>query len=511
MECRQLPSVKQSNSPRTSLERFRVGINLTLALACVVGGAVVLTALVVTRPSPSQRRTTALPLSVAVETVLPCVETTPVVGYGTVGPKHEVDIIPQVSGKLVYVHEDLAVGKTIAAGETLFEIECTLYTSRVAQAEAEKRRLEAVDRRYDVDAAILDERVGHAERLLAIAEEQYRTTVALHADEENPAATALEVSADEERFLRQKDALAELRSRREMIPHLRAETQALLDAAEARLERARVELAHTKIVCPFDARVESVSAYTAQVVTAFFAIARLTSLEAFEISVGIDPRELAWLAEGAHPDTLTQEAHEPSAEVVVRSTVRGVEFEWRGYVTRFERMDEGTRTARMVVEVQQADLVARGAAERPGGTLSLGMFCRTELPARPLAGALLVPRRAIYENLLVYVFEPDEESAQPSTGHLGQRLVPLLRSVDDSVLVDYEGRRGTEVCELQAGEQVVVSPLLKPVVGMRLRARDVQVARVEPQRVRCGPSEASQPPALLRPLLASAEVLTGTR
>ena len=341
---RQLPSVKPSNSPSTSLERVRVGVNLTLALACVVGGAVVLTALVATRPAPPQRQTAARPLAVAVETVVPCVETSPVVGYGTVRPKHEVDIIPQVSGKLVFAHDDLAVGKTIAAGETLFEIDQALYQSRVAQAEAEKRRLEAVRARYDVDAATLDERVIHAERLLALAQEQYGITQALYADEENAAATALEVSADEQRLIKQQDALAELRSRREMIPHLKAENEAMLEAAEAQLERARLELAHTKIVCPFDARVESVSVYTSQVVTAFFAIARLTSLEAFEISVGIDPRELTWLAQAAQPDTLTQEAHQPSAEVVVRSTVRGVEFEWRGYVSRFERMDESTRT-----------------------------------------------------------------------------------------------------------------------------------------------------------------------
>ena len=476
----------------------------------MVGGAVVLTALVATRPAPPRRQAGVAPLAVAVEAVVPCVEESPVVGYGTVRPKHEVDIVPQVSGKLVYVHEDLAVGKTIAAGETLFAIDPALYTSRVAQAEAEKRRLEAVHARYEVDAANLDTRIAHAERLLALVEEQYRTTKALYADEENAAATALEVSADEQRLIKQQDAVAELRSRREMIPHLKAENEALLEGAEAQLERARLELAHTEIVCPFDARVESVSAYTSQVVTAFFAIARLTSLEAFEISVGIDPRELTWLAEGAHPDALTQEAHQPCAEVVVRSTVRGVEFEWRGYVARFERMDESTRTARMVVEVQQADLVARNSDERPGGALSLGMFCRTELPARPLVGALLVPRHAIYENTWVYVFEPDDVMKEQGTGHLGRRLVPLLRSVGGAVLVDYEGRMGAEVCELQPGEQVVVSPLLKPVVGMPLRTREVQVARIEPQRL-LPPTDPTEAPALSRPLLASAEVLTGTR
>ena len=52
----------------------------------------------------------------------------------------------------------------------------------------------------------------------------------------------------------------------------------------------------------------------------------------------------------------------------------------------------------------------------------------------------------------------------------------MLRSVGDSVLVDYAGREGTELCELGPGERVVVSTLVKPVVGMRVRLRDEQVA-----------------------------------
>ena len=159
----------------------------------------------------------------------------------------------------------------------------------------------------------------------------------------------------------------------------------------------------------------------------------------------------------------------------VQWSVHGQEFAWEGRVTRFERVDEATRTARMVVEVRQVDMVATvtsGSSDVPQ-RLSIGMYCKTELPAEPLPDALMVPRHAIYDSRWVYVLEPDVGS-DGTIGRLGRREVPLLRSLGDSVLVDYRGRDVAQVCELAAGDRVIVSPLTKPVVGMKVRLRSDQ-------------------------------------
>jgi hypothetical protein len=131
----------------------------------------------------------------------------------------------------------------------------------------------------------------------------------------------------------------------------------------------------------------------------------------------------------------------------------------------------------MVVEVRQVDMVATVTSGRTDAPprLSIGMYCKTELPAEPLADALLVPRHAVYDSRWVYVFEPDADS-NGTTGRLGRREVPLLRSLGDTVLVDYRGRDTTQVCELTAGDQLIVSPLIKPVVGMKVRVREEQIA-----------------------------------
>jgi multidrug efflux pump subunit AcrA (membrane-fusion protein) len=299
-----------------------------------------------------------------------------------------------------------------------------------------------------------------------------------------------------QKYLRQKDAVVELKSRRSVMPHVRVETEAQLDAAQARLTQARYDLENTKIQCPFDARVEMVGAYKSQVVTAFFSIATLTDMEAFEISVGIDPRELRWLDETIRPSALGGPETADGPNVEVRWSLHGQEFVWNGRVTRFERVDEATRTARMVVEVRQADMVAtvRGSDDDASKfTLAIGMYCTTSLPVQPLLDALLVPRVAIHDSRWVYVFEPDESTADGMIGRLTRRAVPMLRTLGDHVLVDYRGRSGDEVCELLPGERVVVSALTGPVNGMKVRLRPERIASADILRSDSSVMESDRP------------------
>jgi len=481
------------------MERMRRTINAALAVTCLAFGSVVCAWLISTKPAPPRRSIFARPLGVAVSPVGRILEATPVVGHGTVRPKHQVKIVPQVSGRLVYALEDLAPGKIIPEGELLFEIDPTVYESRVRQAEAETRRLEASLERADQEMTNLDERIVNAEQMLAIDQQDYITSKRLHEIDE--VGTQRDVDLVHQKLLRQKDALIELKSRRSVIPYVKLETQAQLEAARAHLGQATYDLENTKIFCPFDARVELAAAYESQVVTAHFSIATLTDMSAFELSVGIDPRELRWLDQAIRPSALEREEEGPQPEVRVSWSLHGQEFTWRGFVTRFERVDEATRTARLAVEIRDVDMVATVAlgSDESSPTLAIGMHCRVELPVEPLTGALLIPRHAIYDNRWAYVFEPDPDSQDHRMGLLGRREVPMLRSVGDAVLVDYAGREGTEVCELGSDERVVVSPLVKPVVGMRIRLRDEQVASavtlptIEPSR-RLQPARTSTRP-----------------
>jgi len=450
-------------------------INIAVSVLLPIAGGVVCLGLINSKPAPRLHGSTSRIPEVTVLSVLPRIEQSPVTGHGAVRAKNEIDIVPQVSGKLVHVHPDLAVGKIIPKGALLFQIDPIVYETRVQQAEAEVRGLEAALGRHDQELQSLEQRIANARAMLEIDERDYETSKRLF--EVDSVGTKRDVDLVLQKLLRQRDALAELTSRTDMIPHLKLETQSRLDAAQSSLRQARHNLESTRITCPYKARVDSVHARRSQVVTAHFSIARLTDMEAFEVSVGIDPREMRWLDPAVRPGALegTDDASRPRA--VVRWSLRGTHASWNGTVTRFERVDEATRTARMIVEVRDVDMTARiGDGEGESVTLSIGMFCKAELPAARLEDAMLVPRHAIYDNRWVYVFDPDPDAPDASSGRLARREVAMLRTVEDDVLVDYRDRQGDEPCELRAGDRVITSPLLKPVVGMRIRVRNERLA-----------------------------------
>ncbi|MCK4661125.1 MAG: hypothetical protein KAV82_16515, partial [Phycisphaerae bacterium] len=380
-------------------------------------------------------------------------------------PKRQVKIIPEVGGRLIEVHDDLAEGNIISKGELLFEIDGRVYKSKVRQVEAEIRRLEAQLRRHEKEKTNLTKRIGLARQQEELAAIDFKRETDLF---EQGGGRAPEVERAHERLLARQDAVLAYESRLDLIPVQIDETTALLETKQAQLDEAKLNVAKTRIYCPFDARVDSVTAQESQVVIASFQIATLTDMEALEVSVVIDPRELRWTDQKAFAQAVGQDMGD-APEARITWTLYGQEFSWAGKITRLERMDEVTRSAHIVVEIRdimRSLEMAKGHSRPP---LSVGMFCRAELPTEPLEGALVIPRHTLRDDSYVYVFEPDAQD--PSRGRLVVRQVPILRSVGDQVLVAL--RQADAAAGLQAGDLIVVSPLPKAVEGMRLLRRDV--------------------------------------
>ncbi len=472
------------------MKLLRLILNVTLAIGCAVGGFAVMSHLLHTRPIPPQRADLVAVPSVAVAVVEPRTIAPPIVGYGTVQPKSRLPVVPEVSGRVVRIHEGLAPGRIIYSGELLVEVDAAPYEARVRQSEAEVRSLEAGLALQSAEAARLEERIQNTARILEIDENEYETSRRLY--EEDRVGTRSGVDAALLHYLRQNDAMVELTARRDMAPLLIQEAQAGLDAARARLDLARRDLTNTRIACPFDARVESVAAVVSQVVTAHIPLATLTDISALEIPIGVELRDLEWLADGVRPAALARGPAGNPPRAVVSWTNPGGSVEWTGRVARFERVDEHTRTARLVVEVTREDLSSRSGDAGSAVDLAVGMFCRVELPAQTQQAALLVPRHAVYDQRWVYVFEPD--ATHPATGRLARRAVTVMRTLFDELMLDprVEASEGG----VSPGEWVVVSPLERPVIGMGLALADpsaveAQVAaaqatglsRAEPARV----------------------------
>ena len=463
-------------------ERLRLIINGVLGLVVLATGTVTMTWLI-RRPAVVSLSTVAAAWpQVRVLRVDPVVFSEPVVGYGTVRPKRQVKIIPQVSGSLTYVNETLAVGKVVRQNELLFEIDARPYRSNVQQVKANIRQLEAQRQALEQEMLGLTTKLTTARKLLALADKNYQRELALLPD---GATSDPEIELAEERFLLRQDVINGYESQLNLIPFRTDEIDARLDGLQVQLDEAQRNVERTRIVAPFDARVDSVNAQQSQVVIANLAIATLTDLAAFEVPAVIEPRDWIWADRTLRARAVGLDLGKPP-EVKVTWTTMGQRFTWRGTVSRLERHDEATRTDRIVVEIRNVSIDSTHETGPLRRNLSIGMFCQAELPAEPLHEALVVPRHAIYEDQWVYVFEPVDGDPNASEGTLAMRRVPMLRVVGDRVLVHFASEGAAAgiafddtgsmdarlaSCELRPGEEIIVSPLVNPVLGMHLQRR----------------------------------------
>jgi multidrug efflux pump subunit AcrA (membrane-fusion protein) len=282
-----------------------------------------------------------------------------------------------------------------------------------------------------------------------------------------------------QKLLRQQGLLAELEDALRALPVALRELDARLDASRARLEQARFELSATRATAPFSARVEQVSAARNQVVFPGQGIAILSEVGLYEITASVAVNEIAWLHHDIRPKALAEGVSTRAPVSRITCSADGFrEARW-GRVARLERIDELTRAARIVVEIDKPDDGAPCDSPADGHGLSLvsGMYCRVELPVEPQGEALCVPRGAMVDERYVYVAEltdpGDERSAR-----LAIREVSVLRTLGESVLVDSRRGASGRSNELRFGDLLVVSPPSRPVPGMRVRPM-----RVDPPAV----------------------------
>ena len=315
----------------------------------------------------------------------------PVYGAGTVRPSAEIDISPQVGGKVVWVHPGFRSGGRVEAGQTLFRIEEADYLYRVREAKANlaARRV-----------ALLQE-----EEQAAIARAQYELYSGSQGDSASSAANPL--------TLRE--------------PQLEA-ARAALDRDEARLAEANLALSRTRVTAPFDGFVREESVDAGQIVSPGRSVGRLFAAEAVEVVVALSDADAALI-----PGLWELEAGDGNRKVAARVAARygGGRYAWEGYVDRGEAsLDEQTRTIDVIVRVPDpfSASAAAGGAGAGGGNppLLVGEFVEVEIRGLAPDDYFKVPRAAL---------QPGDEVWTAKDGVVSIVPVRVLQRADDRVFV----------------------------------------------------------------------------
>ncbi len=318
----------------------------------ILGGSVGLAYLLVSL-APEPARTEPPPQIPFAQTARVTAESgaIPVYGGGTVRPSAQIDVAPQVGGRVVWVDPGFQSGGRVKAGQTLFRLEEADYLFRVREA-----RASLAARRV----ALLQE-----EELAAIARAQYE----LYSERQGDTAS-------------QPDANPlTLRE-----PQLEA-ARAALGRDEALLAAADLALSRTRVTAPFDGFVREESVGVGQIVAPGRPVGRLFAADAVEVVVPVTNAEAELI-----PGLWDLEPGDGDRRVAVRVVARygGGTHAWKGYVDRGETsVDERTRTVDVIVRVP--DPFAAGS----NPPLLVGAFVEVEIEGLRLDRYFKVPRAAL--------------------------------------------------------------------------------------------------------------------
>ena len=394
-----------------------------LTMAGIVIGAIgVAQVMIMLRPEPPRRPPEPESPIVFVETVVAGSGPILVFGSGTVRPHWEIDIAPEVGGKIVAVSRNLQSGGHVSAGEVLVRIDPSDYENRVQQVEA--------------DVATQRVALLQAEEEADIARAEYEQFSARESRRGNGAALPSPLVLRE--------------------PQLQA-ARAALARADAQLRDAELVLSRTEVTSPFDGRVRNEVADVGRIVAPGQSLGQIYASDAVEVVVPVSDDDAALIS-----NLWSLQAGDDDRSIPATVTIEygARRFFWEGYVDRAEAaLDEQSRTIDVVVRVpdpfDEGHPVEGDSETGAPPPLLVGQFAQVAIEGLEVAEYFLVPRQALRPG--------DEVWAIAADGRAQIVAVNVLQETDEQLYV---------IGDFTDGQLVIVAGITVATNGMEVRVND---------------------------------------
>ena len=385
---------------------------LLLPLVILIVGAWGVALLLFLRPTIEPQPPLVKPPRVRVETVVLQALELRVRTHGTVVPRSESSLIPQVSGPVVWISPVLATGGFFQKGEPLVRIERADHEVEVESARATVARSESEHERASKE-------LNRQKRL---------------ADRSVASETRYDDAGNAERISR-----------------------AALREAKARLEKAERDLARTELLAPYAGRVRDESVDVGQFVTRGAPIASLYAVDYAEVRLPIPDADLRYIDLRLTPRAEGDGQAPPGPAVILEARFAGEDHSWTGRIVRTEgEIDVRSRMVHVIAQVKDPyGLLADGGgggSQLATAPLAVGLFVEAQILGRRLEDVVVLPRVALRDGDRVWIVDGDDR--------LHAREVEIVRVERDQVVIG---------AGLARGERVSVSPLRAVVEGMQVR------------------------------------------
>lgn len=322
---------------------------------------------------------------------------------GTVQPRSQTELIPEVSGRVTWTSPSMVSGGAFHAGDVLLRIDDADYLTL-------KERMEASVQRAEVE---YDHAQDELRRLSSLNKQQ----------------------------LASRQQLDDARRNARVAEATRTE-------ARANLNQALRDLQRTALTAPFDGFVRNEHVDLGQFITRGQSIGTLYASDYMEVRLPISSDQLRYLGLPISTRGIIDEALRPPVTVV--ADYGDTTLLWEGQLARLEAViDERSRLVYGVAQLHLEEL----DENRP--FLPVGAFVQAVIRGSKAENTIRLPRSAMRDNNQVLVVDEDNR--------LQFRQITLLRLEHDDILVSDGLNDGERVC-ISPLQTVVEGMSVRPVL-----------------------------------------------
>lgn len=335
---------------------MRKRTRILLAVGIILTGVLAIVLMNLIKPKASRTRkpqvaTLVEVMDVAYETMPAVIRTT-----GIVGASREITLMPEVTGKIVHLSDQLIPGGRFKKGDLIVRIDPRDYQMAMKSEESRVR--------------------------------QAQLDLSLEKSRQKAAQIEWKLLGDERP--EEESALA-LRK-----PQLEA-AQVNLEAAQSNLQKARLSLSRTSLRAPFDCVVVDEMVDIGQLVSPNATVARLIGTERFRINASVPVDRLGLLQ---IPDFNSEAA---SAVKIIQDLGGGQKVVRDGKLVGLKgTLDPQTRTAQLLIALDNPMDPPKGRSP-----ILNGAYVDLEIYGREFENVSVIPRKAIVEGKKVWIVDSE--------------------------------------------------------------------------------------------------------
>jgi multidrug efflux pump subunit AcrA (membrane-fusion protein) len=381
---------------------------------------------------------------------------------GEVIPHRQLDIVPEIAGRIVYKSDNCRLGRSVESGEILLRIDPTDY-----QLEAEQliETIEQAKVNIEENAVQIDNTKKELELAAKQLELRQRDWERNQVLAQRNAISAAELDTAQASLLSTEETIQKLNNQLRVYETQKNKQIVALRKEEIALRTAQLNLERTEVKSPLGGIVTTDSFEVNSFVQRGTSVAKILDTSQLEIQCSLYMKQIQWI--WRQSETKNGGYVFPPTPVTILYEIDGEQWAWEGTLMTLDGggINAVTRMVPCRVKVDDPRTVRslKNNTKNAPPTLFFGMYVSIIVHSKPVVSLYRIPEKALL---------PGNKIWTATDGTLHCHTIRVATTAPNGVLFYADSD------ELSPTDLVVVSPLAAPVEGGNVQTINSGTKRV---------------------------------